>query len=498
MKTAETTNPKSLEEYISEALPYFAAQSNLSTEGFLGCVRLLFEEFPADVSPSEVACILPSPREFHLSERRIADMIWDDIRRSIDGAKFFGLTVDGGVDKVLNEHVLIAILYVVDRNFLLPPIYHPKHKSFNGVEMAQSLMEVLRSCLSDARLSKLRYIMADGAPVNNVVRREIESSMANIHHSLVSAEEEIYSRIRPIGSTDRENIILGVHKQNPHVALLPCFGHLFHNIAKDAMQHYADEPIMNVRTYLSRIFYGGDRVGAKKGKYFGRALEDIISTFDEETQNAESYFKSFYRSVDSEKLDKQGRKDTIIRMKEALQTLTKVSLKAGDVLNELEQATSLEDQCEVMRTKVSSVVKSITHSHEVRAVTSPKLGGVTRWISDKFESIKFLSEQMPTVASFIKSELEGLRAPQSVHDLAEIFAKHPLNDLIGTGTPIFDFTREEWDAYTTCQDYEWTCGMSDVQWWHEIGSKRFSTIYEAALHYLWLPPLVTACTLIAH
>ena len=67
------------------------------------------------------------------------------------------------------------------------------------------------------------------------------------------------------------------------------------------------------------------------------------------------------------------------------------------------------------------------------------------------------------------------------------------NDLLGTGTPIFDFTREEWDAYTTCQDYEWTCGMSDVQWWHEIGSKRFSTIYEAALHYLWLPPLVTAC-----
>ena len=63
-------------------------------------------------------------------------------------------------------------------------------------------------------------------------------------------------------------------------------------------------------------------------------------------------------------------------------------------------------------------------------MTSPKHGGVTRWISDKFESIKFLSEQMPTVASFIKSELEGLRAPQSVHDLAEIFAKHPLNDLM--------------------------------------------------------------------
>ena len=59
------------------------------------------------------------------------------------------------------------------------------------------------------------FIMADGAPVNNVARREIESSMANIHDSLVSAEEEIYSRIRPIGSTDRENIAQTIYCSLP-------------------------------------------------------------------------------------------------------------------------------------------------------------------------------------------------------------------------------------------------------------------------------------------
>ena len=302
---SEVANPKSLEEYISEALPCFAAQSNLSTEGFLECVKNLFQEFPPDIHPSEAASILPSPREFHISERRIADMIWEDIRRTIDGAKFFVLAIDGGVDRVLSEHVLIAILYVVDRHFILPPIYHPKHKSFNGSEMAQSLIEVLRSCLSESRLLKLRFIMADGAPVNNVARQEIESTMLGIRDSLVSAEEEFYSRLSSIGSTDRENIVIGVTKHCPRVALLPCFGHLFHNMAKDAMQHYANLQIMKVRTYFSRIFYAGDRVGAKKGKYFGKALEDILSAFDEETQKAESYFKSFCRSVNSEKLDRR-------------------------------------------------------------------------------------------------------------------------------------------------------------------------------------------------
>ena len=348
-------------------------------------------------------------------------MIWEDIRRTIDGAKFFGLAIDDGVDRVLSEHVLIAILYVVDRHFILPPIYHPKHKSFNGSEMAQFLIEVLRSCLSESRLLKLRFIMADGAPVNNVARQEIETTMLGIRDSLVSAEEEFYSRLSSIGSTDRENIVIGVTKHCPRVALLPCFGHLFHNMAKDAVQHYANLPIMKVRTYFSRIFYAGDRVGAKKGKYFGKALEDILSAFDEETQKAESYFKSFYRSVNSEKLDKRGRRDTIAHLKEALQTLSKVSLKARDVFAELNQTLEMEDQCEILIAKGASVLKSIAHSHEIRAVTSPKLGGVTRWLADKFESMRFLADQLPTVPSFIKSELETLRAPQSVHHLADLF-----------------------------------------------------------------------------
>ena len=62
--SSEVANPKSLEEYISEALPCFAAQSNLSTEGFLECVKNLFQEFPPDIHPSEAASILPSPSNF--------------------------------------------------------------------------------------------------------------------------------------------------------------------------------------------------------------------------------------------------------------------------------------------------------------------------------------------------------------------------------------------------------------------------------------------------
>ena len=79
--------------------------------------------------------------------------------------------------------------------------------------------------------------------------------------------------------------------------------------------------------------------------------------------------------MNSEKLDKKGCSDIIAHLKEALQTLSKVSLKARDVFTKLNQTLKLEDQCEILTAKGASVVKSPAHSHEIRAVTSPKLGG---------------------------------------------------------------------------------------------------------------------------
>ena len=45
-------------------------------------------------------------------------------------------------------------------------------------------------------------------------------------------------------------------------------------------------------------------------------------------------------------------------------------------------------------------------ARDIKRHLSPKLGGVTRWIADKFQSILFLSTELPAIREFVKQEVK--------------------------------------------------------------------------------------------
>ena len=90
-------------------------------------------------------------------EKDLANEIWEKMISKIDIHPFFGVAVDAGVDSVLNEHVLVGVVYVSDEQYLLPPMYHPKRKAFNGKETAESLVNTLNSILGITLVRKMRF-----------------------------------------------------------------------------------------------------------------------------------------------------------------------------------------------------------------------------------------------------------------------------------------------------------------------------------------------------
>ena len=155
----------------------------------------------------------------------MAEEIWNKIVNDITQEPFFGIAVDAGIDKVLSEHVLVGVLYVAQSDYLLPPMYHPRRKAFNGKESAEILVETLSSIIGVHLLGKLRYMMVDGCAVNHVARDEAEEET-----------KRIFDRIRPIGENNWGDFNNAILNKLPSVALLSCIGHFLNNVARDSMK----------------------------------------------------------------------------------------------------------------------------------------------------------------------------------------------------------------------------------------------------------------------
>ena len=119
-----------VQQFVQIDWPRLAAKHSLSTDAFLKFVAEYEALRPSKIVSKDVIDATPSAKVFHRYERRVADKVWALVNEQLDRATFFGMAVDGGVDTVLHEHVLIAILYVGRKHFVLPPIYHPKHKGY--------------------------------------------------------------------------------------------------------------------------------------------------------------------------------------------------------------------------------------------------------------------------------------------------------------------------------------------------------------------------------
>ena len=97
-------------DFINEGLSCLAAKSSMSTEAFLSFVRS-YEEIRPNSPPAEILSHLPCPKTFHVKEKIVASKLWETIRATVKQHSFFGLAVDGGIDNVKHQHIVVSVIY---------------------------------------------------------------------------------------------------------------------------------------------------------------------------------------------------------------------------------------------------------------------------------------------------------------------------------------------------------------------------------------------------
>ena len=147
--------------------------------------------------------------------------------------------------------------------------------------MSAHLMTMLRRGLGDDVL-KLRYLMVDGCAVDHVARAATEEAL-----------KQFYERYEEVGTLDKEHLCNGVRSVVPCVRELSCFGHLVNLVAREALAHYRQRPFMQLRDSFARLFYSGGKPSAKKGKYLGKALEDLVCPYDTTTSECVEFFSQW-------------------------------------------------------------------------------------------------------------------------------------------------------------------------------------------------------------
>ena len=180
-------------DFINEGLPCLAAKSSMSTGAFLSFVRS-YEEIRPNSPPAEILPHLPCPKTFHVKEKIVASKLWETIRATVKQHSFFGLAVDGGINNVKHQHIVVSVMYVGESSFVLPLVYHKRKKAFSGAEMSAHLMTMLRGGLGDDVL-KLRYLMVDGCAVNHVARAATEEAL-----------KQFYERYEEVGTLQTKSI----------------------------------------------------------------------------------------------------------------------------------------------------------------------------------------------------------------------------------------------------------------------------------------------------
>ena len=174
----------------------------------------------------------------------IVHVLLEEICRIVDECTLFGVAVDGGVDPVKHEHILIMVMYVLEYVFILPPLYHPTKAAWNGEVMAKEMMNSLTIMFGEKRVVKMRYLMVDGLRVNHCARVEAEGMMKTILESLKAP-----------GSTDWENLTLtSISLLKALLVCLPCTGHLIDNVATDGFSKWETTFLFQFKRAFQNIF----------------------------------------------------------------------------------------------------------------------------------------------------------------------------------------------------------------------------------------------------
>eukprot|EP00759_Apiculatamorpha_spiralis_P022167 PhF_6_TR26489/c0_g1_i1/m.38324 len=372
----------------------------------------------------------PSDYTGHMSRRTealnkkvhtLGQQIWTLIKNCIDENPFFGLAIDAGIDTVLKQHVLISVLYAGSSCFVLPPLYHPNMKAFNGETTAYLLMDMLETYLGNERLSKFVYMMVDGCTVNHVARSYVEGELA-----------DVFQRLQAVGEDDLSNITLGVCAKNPSVSLLSCVGHLLNNVTKHFCEKLKETPLFELKKRFAQAFYSGNRANAKKGKYKGVALAELLKNHDPEIKKAMHVLERARQELTSALLLNADQSD-IAEAINAMKALKRHALAEIEhhlpLLEDLQ--TPVEDKKQLLIEVIPSILTSVQRSINEKSVYVPKLGGVTRWATSHFDSIEFLAKELPTVMAFVSNECDtNPYTSPSLMTVGEIINKHKASKLM--------------------------------------------------------------------
>ena len=410
--------------FLSKALPCLGAQANLSTEGLLKFVSA-YEGACPDISPDQIISKLPCAKKFHLSEKGLATEIWELVHKTVSESAFFGIAVDGGIDNVKHQNILVSVLYAGANSFVLPPIYHKRFKAFNGIEMAKSIVSMLRSGLGDG-VQKLRYFMVDGCGVNHVARQATEREL-----------RDIYDRISPVGTEDVTNVCNGIRMAVPCVKELSCFGHILNLIAGDTIVPYQSLPVMCLRDAFAHIFWSGGKPSAKKGKYMGRAIEEILCSVDEETRDAVQLFSQWYQILGDINMPDEFRSSHVNDLCSALEIIKNVCVEpVQSLLVTLRGNGTFEEKHFELVEKGPLIMEAVERTKRINKVPAPKLGGATRWCTGRFESLQYIAENLPTITRFVYDEVTSGNASDFIKKCAEIIKESDPQDLMGQAREI--------------------------------------------------------------
>ena len=182
---------------------------------------------------------------------------------------------------------------------------------------------------------------------------------------------KVFESIVPLGAADWNDFVTNFQASHPHIVLIPCIGHLLNNVAKDASKDYEDILLVQLRKYYTQAFHGQ---GTRRAEYAGVALEVRLTEFDETSQSAEETLFQWYGILGSKQLDETSKEQALATLRNALTSLSRV----------IPMAQKLQEEAKRERVR-----------------TTPKLGGVTRWIADKFTWVEYISTELPTIAKFV-------------------------------------------------------------------------------------------------
>ena len=393
------------QRFAGKVLPCLQTLTNLPSSKFVWLIRK-YEDLRPDLPPNVIKEAIPETnlKKWHQHCEILAHEVWEKLCAAIDLHMVYGIAVDAGIDRAKSEHILLSVLYVGPEEYVLPPIYSPSHRAFDGKTVAEQLVFTLQANLGEHRLLKLKFMIADGSSVNHVARNNCEGAL-----------KRIYDQISPIGESDTAALQQGISSRVSSIILLSCIGHMLNKICQTTLKPYEESPCFLFKKAFSQSFYSGGRASAAKGKYKGVALDLALARFDQGVLKAEETFRQSYHGLgeDAPVFCRQQLQSTLIG---CLEKLKEVS---PDMSNSLIatlscNVTSWYEKHRQLLAQGPKLISALQVARETEGVETPKLGGVTRWCQDKFTCMQFLAKNMDTVSAFVYSESEKARASKSI------------------------------------------------------------------------------------